>query len=68
MKQKYTSGTDQQGLMSPPREIPLQYAGFFGSWDSPHYRFFMLFIRVSMAGIFLGLLYINALVIHEGQL
>lgn len=68
MKQKYTSGTDQQGLMSPPREIPLQYAGFFGSWDSPHYRFFMYFIRVSMASIFLGLLYINALVIRESKL
>lgn len=68
MKEKYSSGTDRQGSTSSKQEPPVQYVGFFGSWDAPKYRFYLTFVRIFMASVFLGLMYVNARMIHDNFL
>ena len=68
MKEKYSSGTDRQGSISSKKTPPVEYVGFFGSWDAPKYRFYLTFIRICMATIFLGLLYVNVRMIQDNFL
>lgn len=68
MKEKYSSGTDRQGSLSSKKTPPVQYVGFFGSWDAPKYRFYLTFIRICMASVFLGLLYANVRMIQDNFL
>ena len=68
MKEKYSSGTDRQGSISSKKKPPVEYVGFFGSWDAPKYRFYLTFVRIFMASVFLGLMYVNARMIHDNFL
>ena len=68
MKEKYSSGTDRQGSLSSKKTPPIEYVGFFGSWDAPKYRFYLTFMRICMATIFLGLLYVNVRMIQDNFL
>lgn len=73
MKTKHPSKSTGQGPGAPVVNIDynervkgkVEYVGFFGSWDSPKYRSFFTFIRLFMAGIFLGLLYVNASIVCD---
>lgn len=73
MKTKHPSKSTGQGPGAPVVNIDynervkgkVEYVGFFGSWDSPKYRFFFTFIRIIMAGIFVGLLYVNASIVCD---
>lgn len=68
MKEKYSSGTDRQGSISSKKKPPVAYVGFFGSWDAPKHRFYLTFMRICMATIFLGLLYANVRMIQDSFL
>ena len=74
MKTKHPSKSTGQGPGAPVVNLDynerikgkVEYVGFFGSWDSPKYRFFFVFIRILMASIFIGLLYVNASIVCDG--
>ena len=73
MKTKHPSKSTGQGPGAPVVNLDynerikgkVEYVGFFGSWDSPKYRFFFVFIRILMASIFIGLLYVNASIVCD---